>query len=104
MPVFRMLCDSCGTEKKKLMKKPEWYLCDVCTTGKMQPQLPISTSSVTKELKDPYRGVSHVKGLDKQMKKRMSDHHDRYEVEAKIDEYGINDAKRHGWDKKVKRT
>ena len=104
MPVFRMVCDSCGIEKKKLLRKPEWYLCDVCTTGKMEPQLPKTVNSVTKEMKDPRRGVSHPKGLDKQLKSRMTKHADSHELAEQIDCFGTDDAKKLGWDKRVKRT
>lgn len=104
MPVFRMICDNCGLEKRKLLQKPLPFLCSACSTGQMQPQLPESTSSTTMETKDPYRGKSLPKKHAESMKKRMNQHHDKYEAERKIDEFGIDDAKRLGWDKKVKRV
>lgn len=70
----------------------------------MERKLPTSINAVTKEMKDPRRGVSHSKGLKQQLTKRMNDHHDRHDVIQKIDEFGVDDTKRLGWDKKVKRT
>jgi hypothetical protein len=34
----------------------------------------------------------------------MNDHHDRYEIEEKIDRHGIDDAIRLGWTKKAKKV
>jgi hypothetical protein len=33
----------------------------------------------------------------------MRDHHDKYELAEKIDKHGMDDAKRNGWLKKVKK-
>lgn len=104
MPIFRMLCNKCGHEERKLMAKPLPWHCGVCEEGQLHPQLPSSINTVTKEMKDARRGVSHTKGLKQQLTKRMNDHHDKHDVVQKIDEFGIDDTKRLGWDKKVKRT
>lgn len=103
MPIFTYYCLGCDDEFKKLVKNKDETVIHSCGDH-LKPQLPTSISTVTKELKDKHRGVSHVKGLDKQLKKRMNDHHDRYEVAEKIDEHGTTDAKKFGWDKRIKRT
>jgi hypothetical protein len=56
------------------------------------------------ETRDAYRGVQVKKGLDQQLKKRYNDHHDRHELERKIDQHGLEDAVRSGWTKKVKKV
>lgn len=103
MPLFRFVCDNCGLEKRKLVPKAVAYLCSACSTGQLQPQLPENVASQTMEMKDRNRGKSLPKGHQQLAKKRMSQHHDRHEIERKIDQYGIDDARRFGWDKKVKR-
>lgn len=104
MPIFTFTCTQCKLEFKKLLKKSADVTCVGSCGYMLSPQLPTSVASVTREMKDPYRGVSHVKGQEQQMKARMRQHHDRHEVEAKIDEHGIDDALKHGWTKKVKRV
>ena len=104
MPVFRFKCDMCAMETRKLVRKPEQFSCDVCAQGKMEPQLPKSTNSTTKEMKDARRGISHPKGLQQQLKSRMTKHSESHELAEQIDRFGTDDAKKLGWDKKVKRT
>ena len=100
MPIFRFACPACKTEIRQLIKTDviERILCSC--GGFMERQLP---SSVTKEMKDPHRGVSNEKGLKEQLTKRMRDHHDRHETAEKIDRHGMDDAVKLGWDKKAKR-
>ena len=103
MPVFRFYCIGCDKEFKKLVKSKHSEV--ICGCGDhLKPQLPETVATVTKELRDPHRGVSLPKNHERTMKKRMNQHHDRYEVEQKIDEHGIDDARKFGWDKKVKRV
>lgn len=103
MPVFTYYCLGCDHEFKKLVKNKDEEVIHSCGDH-LKPQLPKTLNTVTKELKDPYRGKSLQKGHKEMMIKRMNQHHDKYEAERKIDEFGIDDAKRLGWDKKVKRT
>lgn len=103
MPVFTYYCIGCDVTLKKLVKNKDETVIHSCGDH-LKPQLPANVASVTKELRDPHRGVSLEKGHEKMMKKRMNQHHDKYEAERKIDEFGIDDAKRLGWDKKVKRV
>lgn len=103
MPLFRFVCDSCGLEKKKLVPRAAAFLCSACVDGQMQPQLPTDIATQTMERKDPLRGTSLPRGHAQSMKTRMNQHHDKYEIERKIDEFGMDDAQRLGWTKKVKR-
>lgn len=104
MPVFRFACLLCDDSWKKLLSKRSDIKCPGGCNRMISPELTSEVASVTKELRDPHRGVSLEKGHDKMMKKRMNQHHDKYDAERKIDEFGIDDAKRLGWDKKVKRV
>lgn len=104
MPVFRFQCLVCEQDFKKLLPKRQAVACPGGCNRELDPLLPESTNSTTMEMKDPHRGKSLPKGHREMMMKRMNQHHDKYEAERKIDEFGIDDAKRLGWDKKVKRT
>lgn len=103
MPVFTFHCTQCNIEFKRLLKKSEDVPCKGACNYMLSPLLPTSVTTQTMEKKDPYRGVSLPKGHKKSMTKRMNQHHDKYEAEQKIDEFGVDDAKRLGWDKKVRR-
>jgi putative FmdB family regulatory protein len=102
MPVYTFKCE-CGNEFKKLLKKKEdTNICQEC--GKSaEMQLPSTSNSITYEAKDKYQGKQIRKDLDTQLKDRMTQHHDKYELEEKIDKHGMNDAEKHGWLKKVKK-
>lgn len=65
-------------------------------------QLPQELSTSILEMRDPHRGVQLPKNQEARMKKRLHDHHDKYELAAKIDEHGMDEAKRNGWLKKAK--
>jgi hypothetical protein len=41
--------------------------------------------------------------LETELKQRMTEHHDKYELEEKIDKQGLDEAVRSGWTKKVKK-
>lgn len=102
MPIFNYKCLKCDKTREVLIRgsaDPE-VRCECWEI--MERQIPTTTSSITYETKDAYRGVQHRKGQKEMMTKRMRDHHDRYEVEEKIDKFGLDDAKKHGWLKKRK--
>ena len=82
----------------------ETHICEICGRGTLLRELPLNISSTTYEVKDKLRGIQHPKNLEKQLKVRMNNHHDRHEIEEKIDRHGLNDAKKFGWTKKVKRV
>lgn len=60
-------------------------------------------ASATFEMRDRNRGKQVKKGVEKQLKKRMVEHHNEYEVAEKIDKFGLDEAKKFGWDKKAKK-
>lgn len=53
-------------------------------------------------MRDSHRGIQLPKNQEARLKERMHNHHDKYEVAAKIDEHGMDEAKRNGWLKKAK--
>lgn len=55
-------------------------------------------------MRDAHRGVQLPKNQEKRMKERFNNHHNRHELAAKIDEHGMDDAKRNGWLDKVKKN
>ena len=103
MPMFHYSCGTCDTTKRGLGKRGETRECPSCG-GIMQPQLPKELNSVTMETKDAYRDVKHFKNQAALLKERNTKHHDKYEIAEKIDKYGMDEAKRHGWDKKAKQS
>lgn len=70
----------------------------------MERMLPSSLNTSVSEIRDKHRGTQVRKNLDAQLRDRMTKHHDRYELEEKIDRFGTDDAKKFGWDKKVKKV
>jgi len=70
--------------------------------GETVRQMSSSTTSTVMEMKDRYHGKQLRKNQDRVMKKRLVEHHDRYELEDKIDEFGLEEAVRGGWTKKGK--
>lgn len=103
MPIFKFTCANCEHEFKALLAGWQTTPCEKCQK-ELYPNLPTTVSATTFETKDSYRGTQVKKGLDQQLKKRMNDHHDRYEIEEKIDRHGIDDAIRLGWTKKAKKV
>lgn len=67
-------------------------------------QMPKNVGSMVMETKDEYRGKKQRKDLNKKLRERMINHHDRYEIAEKIDKHGLNEAEQQGWTKKIKRT
>lgn len=103
MPIYTYKCE-CGHEFKELLsKKEDTKVCQKCGEN-AKYQLPEIGNSVTYEAKDKYRGKQVKKGLENQLKERMVEHHDRYELEEKIDKHGLDEAVRSGWTKKVKKV
>ena len=103
MPVFKYVCPDCGKTHRKIHAiRKESYACDC--GGVAVPELPTTTNSVTYETRDSRRGKQTRKGIDQQLTKRMRDHHNKYEIEEKIDKFGLDEAKKHGWDKKIKKV
>lgn len=99
MPKYNFLCDTCGREKEKICASSVTE-ADCGCGGKLKRLLPRSLSTTVMEMKDPYRGKQLPKGHQEKMRERFNQHHDKYEVEEKIDKYGQEDAQKFGWDKK----
>jgi hypothetical protein len=103
MPLFIFTCtdDECGFSKRGLGEATDERVCPECGVT-MLASLPKNLNSVTMEMKDSYRGVQHFKNQAEMVKERNTHHHDNYEIAEKIDKYGMDEAKRNGWDKKAK--
>lgn len=101
MPAFRFKCE-CGNEFLKLLKtRQETHVC-VC--GKFgQVQFADSAGTVVMETRDAHRGKAVRKNIERTIQERSRDHHNRYEIEEKVDRHGLDDAVKFGWDKKIKR-
>lgn len=102
LPVYSYSC-SCGNTFKDLKKPKEQSKCSKCGTMVSQ-SIPSNGMTVIMESLDPTRNVKTRKGVQAQIKDRMTKHHDQYEIADKIDEHGIKDAVKHGWVRKGKRT
>lgn len=101
MPLYTFICPNCGREEQRITHHDTHSV--PCQCGEtMHRQLPKKISATSYETKDARRGVQHPKGLNGQLKKRMRDHHDKYEIEEKIDNHGVDAMKKFGWDKKRK--
>lgn len=102
MPLYTYRCEKCGFEEKILAKTSngQSYTCASGDGGLMMKQLPSNVNSITYVSGDPYRGTQVKKNLNKQLKERMTKHHDKYEIEEKIDRFGTDDAQQHNWFKK----
>ncbi len=107
MPFYNYKCVECDTKKVDLKSMAEFdpeetQECKVCG-GDMAYQVSDKLNSTVYETKDHYRGVQLPKNQDKNLKERMREHHDKYELEEKIDKHGMKEAMRSGWLKKVKK-
>ena len=108
MPIYNYVCTNCKHAKKRIVSMkdfvPEEKLeCKKCGEQTLAFELSAELATVVYEMKDKYRGKQLPKGLEKQLKQRMNEHHDKYELEEKIDKYGMKDTLRHKWDKKIKK-
>lgn len=101
MALRKFKCASCGHEWSRLKVKED--ACPSCT-AQTKASLPTEISSTVYEMRDKYRGAQVKKNQEQKMRKRMNDHHDRYELAEKIDKYGLEDAKRYGWLKRHKKV
>lgn len=105
MPLYTYHCESCLKETRKLISLKERTETIECECGQQAKyQLPTIGDTTIYEARDKHRNKQLPKGHDQRMRKRMNDHHDRYEIEEKVDKYGLDDAKKFGWDKKIKRV
>ena len=77
-------------------------MCPKCGAP-VKALLPVDISTLTYELRDKARGTQLRKNQEQKMRKRMVEHHDRNELAEKIDKHGMDDAKRYGWLKKIKK-
>jgi len=102
MPIFAYRCDKCEKTLFRLFKKRELFI--ECECGEQAAiQLPKNIDTMSMEIKDKNRNVVVQKDLDKKLKERMNNHHDESdEILEKIDKYGLDDAEKHGWTKKIK--
>lgn len=102
MPTFNYECQ-CGESYSELAKADEKIKCPKCGTENL-PKLPKGGAMQVMETRDRYRGKQVRKNNEALMKDRMNRHHDKHEVQEKIDKFGLNDAIKHGWLKKAKKV
>lgn len=101
MALRKFSCEKCDHEWSRIIKNTESE-CPKC--GHVNTAaLPVEVNSTIYETRDKYRGTKVRKNQEQMMRKRMRDHHDKYELAEKIDKHGMDDAKRYGWLKKVKK-
>ena len=98
MPVFTFEC-SCGKEFKKIESSDTKHI--ECTCGGVASRK-IKTNVSTSVYET--RGNKKVKrNVEKELAKRSKQHHNKHELEEKIDRHGMGEAIRNGWDKKIKK-
>ena len=103
MPLYRYATKD-GKEVTKLMRYKD-RTDTISVDGEIYTlQLPKTTSTTVMETADTYHGKKKRKDVEKQLRTRMVDHHDKYELAEKIDKYGLEEAMRLKWTKKIKRT
>ena len=102
--IYSYQCTKCSKCTQKLQKAPDKEIsCPECASV-AKFNIPSTANSVTFETKDPYKGKKLKKNHQAQLKERMSNHHDSgAEIIEKIDKYGIDEADRLGWTKKIKK-
>lgn len=104
MPVYNYHCHVCCIEYSDLQKSSDDLSpCPQCER-KNESQLPTGGHTVVYETGDKNRNKQVKKNVQKELRERMVNHHDNYELQEKIDRYGYNEAKRHGWLKRVKKV
>ena len=102
MPLFQYSCTGCAKIIRKLTSKRQDFI--ECDCGqKATFLLPTSVNTLVFEVKDPNTGKAVRKGIKEKLQDRMNKHHDRYMIEEKVDKYGLDEASRLGWTKKIKR-
>ena len=102
MPAYSFECAKCETQWKDICREGESSECPNCETI-TYASLPSSGASMVMETADKARGVKLRKNQTRQIKERMNKHHDQYEVADKIDQYGMKDAEKFQWTKKIKK-
>lgn len=103
MPLYRYLCPQCNAQLQKLSKVTQSKLPCECGAELLR-QLPSDLNTQTLEMRDPHRGVQLPKNQEKRVKERFTNHHNKNETAAKIDEHGMDDAQRNGWLKTIKKN
>lgn len=107
MPLYTYQCSECGNRNTKLRAmadRDKLLDCDVCQTKEsMSFQLPTSVNSITYDTPNKHKGIKTRKGLEKQMKSRMKQHHRKYEMDEIIDKHGLDAAKGTDWIKERKK-
>lgn len=103
MPLFRYKCAECKEEFEKILIRKESSIKCVCGKEAML-SLPRNTNAMVFDTTDKRRGVKVRKNQTKKLKQRFNDHMRRYELEERVDKYGIDEAIRNGWTKKIKKT
>lgn len=103
MPLFWFKCLECGKESAQLVSRNVKETDCECGAKTIR-ELPKSLNSTIYETQSRHHGKKAKKGISKQLRERSMIHHDKYEVAEKIDKYGIDEAKKHGWTKKAKKV
>lgn len=103
MAVFKYKCKMCPHEYKDMAKSKDIpKACPECQYFN-EATLPSGGATVIFEMGDKHRGKQVRKDIQKTLKRRMTERHDRYELAEKIDKHGMDTAKRNGWLKKLKK-
>lgn len=105
MALYTYKCPKCNEEQKVLCSVEDKPSSLPCKCGEnAEYQLPSTGNSITYETKDKYQGKQTKKNQETQMKERMHQHINEYELAERIDKYGLNEAERTGILKKVKKV
>jgi hypothetical protein len=96
MALWIYYCPECNSEFKKISTDVHETVPCKCG-GEAILQLPSNISTDVMEMRDKVRGKQVKRNFEAKLKKRMKDHHDKYEIQEKIDKYGLDDAIRNGW-------
>lgn len=105
MPVYTYICNSCSNEEQRLLSMKERTTLQTCSKcgEALEQKLPTNVESFSYEIRDPNRGKQLRKGIEKDLKARNRAHHDKYEIEEKIDKNGLDEARNQGWLRKLKK-
>jgi len=105
MPLYTYTCKDCLKEQKLFKSVSGRMQTSKCECGgEAEYTLPSNTTAEITEIKDPWRGKKVRKDVDKQLLARMRDHHDKYEIQEKVDRHGLETAEKHKWTTKIKRS
>lgn len=95
-------CQNCGTEFKAITTPNKDKSCPKCGTI-CTPALPKNGIVEVMETLDQFRGTKAAKNLDKMLKQRKHEHHEKYEISEKVDKWGMDEAVQNGWLKAQKK-